>query len=203
MWLWRKKIQWCASDSFVPCSLHLLFLSVRFLSVRFIPNKHLLLVSLETRLLSNEGKILSPARTCQHPEKVIELLSPGMTTGTFVHWFSLLSAGTCLVASPKQYKSTWSLMVCSGPAAGFHLQRMGLQPEIERWQSKMVSPSCCRNESYGIISSWMFATCMIPKQNDQEIRDQPGKKDLRVAEIWGDSRTTQVYIITLLPTKEH
>ena len=61
----------CASDSFVPCSLHLLFLSVRF-----IPNKHLLLVSLETRLLSDEGKILFPARTCQHPEKVIELLSP-------------------------------------------------------------------------------------------------------------------------------
>ena len=132
MWLWRKKIQWCASDSFVPCSLHLLFLSVRFLSVRFIPNKHLLLVSLETRLLSNEGKILSPARTCQHPEKVIELLSPGMTTGTFVHWFNLLSAGTCLVASPKQYKSTgvsWSVLglqldfICSG--WGFNLKLRG------------------------------------------------------------------------------
>lgn len=95
-----QKIQWCASDSFVPCSLHLLLL---FLSVRFIPNKHLLLVSLETRLLSNEGKILSPARTCQHPDKVIKLLSPGMTTGTCVHWFNLLSAGTCLVASPQKY----------------------------------------------------------------------------------------------------
>ena len=98
----------------------------------------------------------------------------------------------------------WSLMmsVCSSPAAGVHLHQMGLQPEIVfRWQSKTLSPSCCRNASYGIISSWMLATCLMPKQNEsRDSSPAPGRKISELPKLGRFANHPSTHNLTI---KEH